>query len=123
MTARLLAIGAVITAQLPQQLPNRRGQGSYRPAVVLAAPNPTGSMQYPMLIVAPLTTDKGQSWIVGNPLYIRLQAGAGGLPVNSVVLLDQMRALNVTHITRLLGVLSAAEYAPIQQGLQGLLKL
>ncbi len=76
-----------------------------------------------MLIVAPLTTDRGQDWIAGNPLYVRLEAGVGGLPANSVVLLDQVRALDVTRMARLLGTLSVTEYAPIQQGLKGLLKL
>lgn len=123
MTSKPLAIRDVITARLPQQLPNGREQEGYRPVLVLAVPRHTGSMRYPMLVVAPLTTDKDQPWIAGNPLYIRLQAGTGGLPINSVVLLDQLRALDVTRMARLLGTLSATQYAPIQQGLKGLLKL
>lgn len=70
-----------------------------------------------------LLTDRRQDWIAGNPLYVRLEAGVGGLPANSVVLLDQVRALDVTRMARLLGRLSVTEYAPIQQGLKGLLKL
>ncbi|MHC5614754.1 MAG: hypothetical protein ACYTXA_28165 [Nostoc sp.] len=59
-----------------------------------------------MLIIAPSTTQSG-SWVFNNPsLYPRLSAGAAGLPLSSIVLLDQTRGLDINRVLAYLGTLT-----------------
>lgn len=70
-----------------------------------------------MLIIAPLTSKTG-SWALNNPdLYPRLEAGVGGLSQPSIVLLDQMRGLDISRIVAYLGTLTPEQYAPIINGI------
>ena len=50
-------------------------------------------------------------------LYPRIPAGAGGLPRDSVALLDQTCALDVLRLGEYLGTLTPDAFTPIQQGL------
>jgi mRNA interferase MazF len=67
-----------------------------------------------LIIVIPLTTDKGQTWANASPdLYPRFAAGIGGLNSPSIVLLDQVRALDINRIAAYRGSLTVEEYEPI----------
>ncbi|WP_375496903.1 type II toxin-antitoxin system PemK/MazF family toxin [uncultured Nostoc sp.] len=75
-----------------------------------------------MLMIAPLTT-QSDSWAFNNPsLYPRLLAGAGGLSLSSIVLLDQMRGLDINRILAYLGTLTPKQYVPIVNGLRQLFR-
>jgi len=84
---------------------------------------PPEPVRYPVVVVVPLTTQEGP-WVDANPLiYPRLHAGAGGLPVGSTVLLDQVRAVDVKRVQEYLGTLCPAELARVQTGLAQVLNL
>jgi mRNA interferase MazF len=115
----LLLCADVVIVALPSHTPKGREQQGTRPAVVVGIP--TGELRYPMVMIAPLTTQSG-SWALKNPsLYPRLEAGAGGLPQPSIVLLDQTRGLDVNRFVAYLGTLTLEQYAPILNGLTQLL--
>jgi len=50
-------------------------------------------------------------------LYPRLPAGTAGLPVDSLVLLDQTRALDVGRVAAYIGTLTPSAYRRISEGL------
>jgi mRNA interferase MazF len=88
MTSHILQIGDVITVQFPEQSPQGREQEGYRP-IVVGLPSRLGALRFPLIFVAPMTTDRGQKWIKNSPvLYVRFDAGIAGLKTSSVVLLD-----------------------------------
>jgi mRNA interferase MazF len=70
------------------------------------------------VFIVPLTTNTG-AWRNGNPvLYPLITKGTGGLPRTSVVLLDQMRSVDIGCLKRYLGSLEADQYASIERGLE-----
>jgi mRNA interferase MazF len=90
--AETLAPGDIVLVTLPSNQPRGREQEGRRPALVVGIPK--GQVRYPMLFVAPLTTQKGE-WVQRNStLYPTLANGTGGLSQDSVVLLDQIRAID-----------------------------
>lgn len=104
MGSRLLAVRDVVVAQLPQQNPQGHEQQGYRPAIVVGLPTRLGSPRFSVVIVAPLTTDRGQEWSSAAPnLYPQLSVGIGGLKSPSIVLLDQVRALDISRIVSFKG--------------------
>lgn len=64
-----------------------------------------------------MTTQLGD-WAKNNPkIYPVLSAGTGNLRKDSVVLLDQIRAVDMRRIVQYLGSLTNEEYEPIAEGL------
>ena len=58
-----------------------------------------------------------------NPsLYPRLLAGAGGLFLSSIVLLDQTRGLDINRVLAYLGTLTPEQYVLIVDGLRQLFR-
>lgn len=113
-----LGVGSVITASFPVHRPGAHEQEGYRPAVVVGMPGLIGEMRFPVLIVAPMTTDRGQEWTKASPrLYVPFSAGTAGLRSPSVCLLDQVRALSFSRVHRVRGTLEPREYRPIREGL------
>ncbi|NJM77776.1 MAG: type II toxin-antitoxin system PemK/MazF family toxin [Acaryochloridaceae cyanobacterium RU_4_10] len=105
-------------AILPEQVPPGREQKGYRPVVVVGIPEALGTPRYPMLLVIPLTTNRSQSWAIECPaLYPVLSTGEGGLPTDSIALLDQVRSLDNTRVKRYIGTLPPQQYQPILNGL------
>lgn len=96
------------------QNPQGREQEGYRLAIVVGFPNRLGVPRFEMIIVIPLTTDKGQTWANGSPdLYPRFATGVGGLSSPSIALLDQVRVLDINRIAAYRGSLIPEEYEPI----------
>ena len=119
MTAPLLRLGTVFVASFPEHAPGGHEQEGLRPAVVVGLPTQVGRPRFPVLLLAPMTTFRRQAWVSAAPdLYPVLPGGAAGLPSDSVILLDQTRALDVARLRRWLGQLSASEYAPLSQALR-----
>lgn len=119
MTNRLLQFGDVVTVRLPLQNPQGREQEGYRPAIVVGFPIRLGVPRFQLIIVIPITTDRGQAWAIASPdLYPRFPAGIAGLRSASITLLDQVRAIDVNRIVEYRGSLTVDQYAPILSGLQ-----
>lgn len=114
MTAPALTLGAVFVAEFPEHDPSGREQEGPRPAVLVGLPTNAGRPRFPVLMLAPVTSFKGQPWVAEAPdLYPLLRAGTGGLRVDSVALMDQTRALDASRVVRYLGALTPQEYAPL----------
>ncbi|MDP8940342.1 MAG: type II toxin-antitoxin system PemK/MazF family toxin [Actinomycetota bacterium] len=86
--------------------------------MVVGLPELAGTPRFGVLIVAPMTTDRGQEWAKRSPnLYPRYPEGTANLRSPSVCLLDQVRALDVSRVRNYRGTLSVEEYEPIRNGL------
>lgn len=118
MAARL-RIGSIVAALFPEHRPGAHEQEGYRPAVVVGWPALAGQPRFATLLVAPLTTDRGQDWAIASPrLYPRLPAGIAGLRSPSICLLDQVRALSMERVYRIRGELNDTQYGPVREGLR-----
>lgn len=70
-------------------------------------------MRFPIVFVVPLTSTVGE-WAQANPvLYPRLPSGVAGITTDSVVLIDQLRALGHQRILRYIGTLDSETFRPI----------
>lgn len=118
MAFRDLEIGDVVLIRLPRHRPHGFEQEGIRPGVIVGVPTMLGTPRFPVLVIAPFTTDRTATWSQRNSLlYPRLHSGSGNLSADSVCLLDQVRAIDISRITRRWGRLSSSEFAPIQDGL------
>jgi len=103
MTSRDPRPGDIFLAVFPEHDPRGHEQEGVRPALVLAVP---AKPRFPVLVAAPMTTDRAQPWAQAAPhLYLRMPKGSGGLPVDSIMLLDQARSLDAERVRRHLGTL------------------
>ncbi len=113
-----LESGDVILVAFPTHQPRGREQQGKRPALVVAVPS--GITRYPILLIAPLTTQSGD-WVEQNSLlYVRLDVGEGGLTKSSIVLLDQVRAIDARRVLAYLGSLTPERYQQNSINLQRL---
>jgi mRNA interferase MazF len=123
MTAHILQIGDIVTAKFPSQNPSGREQEGYRPAIVVGIPSRLGKMRFPLVLVVPLTTDRGQEWADINPsLYVKFSAGVANLKSPSIALLDQVRAIDVSRIVAYRGSLTHQQYATIAESIQKIME-
>jgi mRNA interferase MazF len=116
----VVSVGDVVSADFPEHSPRGHEQEGSRPAVMVGVPEALGTSRFPTLLLAPLTSDRGEGrrWAEKSPaLYPRLQKGTAGLRSDSICLLDQVRALDVERVGAYLGSLSGEEYRPIREGL------
>lgn len=113
-----LEVGDVVSALFPLHQPGGREQEGYRPAVVVGLPELAGTPRFGVLILVPMTTDRGQEWAKRSPeLYPRYPEGTANLRSPSVCLLDQVRALDIGRVRSYRGALNEEEYGPIRKGL------
>ncbi len=100
---RGLRIGDVLVVRLPEHRPPGHEQMGRRPAVVVGLPDLVGPPRFPVVLVAPMTTVTGP-WVRAAPdLYPLLERGEGNLPRRSVVLLDQIRAVDALRVEGWIG--------------------
>jgi mRNA interferase MazF len=117
-----IVVGDVVIARFPTQNPQGREQEGISPALVIGVPQKLGIPRFPLIIVAPMTSDRNQIWAAASPtLYPQLATGEAGLPQNSIILLDQVRAIDSNRIVRYLGSLSSDRYRIIFNSLQTML--
>lgn len=107
----------VLWARLPTRTPKGREQTGTRPVILIAEPARVQTLRFPLVLVASVTS----TVLPEEPVYPRLARGAGGLPSDSTVLLDQLLALDPAHVTGRAGTLTDAEFAPIRAGLRAIL--
>lgn len=116
---RPLEIGDVVSAMFPAHRPGGHEQEGHRPAVVVGLPQRLGTPRFAALMLAPMTTDRGQDWAQNSPaMYPRYAAGVAGLRSSSICLLDQTRALDTRRISRYRGALNEDQYRPIRDALR-----
>lgn len=109
----------MVTALFPAHRPGGHEQEGYRPTVVVGLPERLGVPRFGALLLAPMTTDRGQEWARRAPaLYPRYAAGTANLRSPSICLLDQTRALDAGRVSRLRGALDEHQYRTIHDGLQ-----
>lgn len=113
--SRDLRKGDVVIVSFPQQIPAMHEQQGTRPAIIVGVP--VGEIRYPLVVIVPLTTQTGR-WVITNPAtYPVLHQGTGNLAQTSVVLIDQIRSIDVRRIGRYLGSLTEREYSAIAVGI------
>lgn len=118
-----LDLGDILLVALATHTPAGHEQEGYRPAITVGIPERLGRLRFPMIVVAPLTTQDGE-WVTRNPdVYPRLRSGSGGLPQASVVLLDNLRGIDARRVVRYIGSLTSEEFAPVRVGLRRMLGL
>jgi mRNA interferase MazF len=88
-------------------------QAGRRP--VLVVQNDIGNRFSPTVIVAAITTRLPSRTY---PTEVRVEAGAGGLPRDSAVRLDQIRTVDKTRLTRHLGLLDDATMRQVDRALE-----
>lgn len=89
-----------------------REQRGMRPCVVVSDPEVVTAHRYPLVAVVPVTGRAGE-----GALYPALAAGASGLRQPSWALADQVRSVDNWRVQRLVGRVSEAESAAIDQAL------
>jgi mRNA interferase MazF len=115
---RELEIGDVVLIRFPRRAPHGYEQEGMRPGVIVGLPTNLGIPRFPVVIVAPFTTDRGAPWSYRHPdLYPRFAAGSGSLSADSICLLDQIRAIDTSRVARRWGRLNTQEYDSILNGL------
>jgi mRNA interferase MazF len=123
MTERVLQVGDVVTVKFPSQVPRGREQEGFRPAIVVGLPSRLGKLRFPLIFVVPMTTDRGQDWVINAPnLYVRFAAGVAGLKSPSIALLDQVRAVDVSRVVAYRGSLSSQQYGEIAEAFRQIIK-
>jgi mRNA interferase MazF len=111
MTDRVLQVGDVVTFKFPSQVPRGREQEGFRPAIVVGLPSRLVKLRFPLIFVVPMTTDRGQDWVINSPnLYVRFAAGVAGLKSLSIALLDQVRAIDLARVVLYRGSLTSQQY-------------
>jgi mRNA interferase MazF len=109
-----LKTGTLVSVAFPTRDPQGREIEGLHPAVVLAVI----SARLDLAWVAPITTDRGYAWIDAHPgLYFRLPAGTGGLSHDSVLLLDQIQAVDLSRLRRAFGAIPAQLLNAIRKSL------
>lgn len=113
-----LALGDVLTVSIPERVPPGHEQEGVRPAVVVGLPDRLGPGRFPVVVIVPFTSYRGQAWVDAAPeRYPRLDAGVAGLRSPSVALLDQVLALDLRRLQKRRGHLSAEQYEAVRSGL------
>jgi mRNA interferase MazF len=86
---------------------------------VVGVPERLGEPRFGVLIVAPMTTDRGQEWVERSPtLYARFPEGTANLRSPSICLLDQVRTLDASRVRRYRASLNRDQYQPVRNGLR-----
>ncbi len=106
-------------ASVPERVPPGHEQHGYRPVVIVARP---AGARFPMVVAVPLTSQRGPWQAAAPELYPILPAGAGGLPVDSVALLDHILGIDERRLHRLLGHLTSEDFTSIRSSLDKMLE-
>ncbi len=88
-------------------------QGGVRPVLIIQ--NDTGNLYSPTVIVAAIT---GRNKKPNMPVHVAITAGESGLPMDSVVLTEQVRTLEKSRLTDYLGRLTDSAMARIDRALE-----
>ncbi len=106
-----LARGTVVLVELDPALGHE--QRGVRPCIAVSDPVVNADQRFPLIAVVPVTGTPGD-----GALYPSLAAGSSGLTKTSYVLTDHVRSIDKRRIRKTYGLVSAAELASIDQGLE-----
>jgi mRNA interferase MazF len=67
-----IVVGDVVIARFPTQNPRGREQEGIRPALVIGVPQKLGIPRFPLIIVAPMTSDRNQIWAAASPTLSKI---------------------------------------------------
>jgi mRNA interferase MazF len=87
-------------------------QGGRRPVLIIQ--NNIGNRHSPVTIVAAITSSVAER---PYPTEVRLQAGEGGLPKDSAVLLNQIKTIDKARLEQRLGQLNAAAMRQVDEAI------
>lgn len=82
-----------------------------RPALIIQ--NDVGNTHSPATIVAAITSTTREAY----PYEVSLPAGEGGLPKDSIVLLNQIRTIDKKRLSRKLGTISIETMRKVERAL------
>ena len=88
-------------------------QRGVRPCIAVSDPAVNADQRFPLIAIVPVTGTPG----VGS-LYPQLSPGKSGLTKTSYALIDHLRSIDKRRIRRLFGVVTKAELAAVDQGLE-----
>ena len=89
-----------------------REQGGVRPVLVIQ--NDTGNRHSPTVIVAPITSKTNKRRM---PTHVDVAPYESGLPLHSVILLEQLRTLDKARLTRRVGAIGKGVISKINAAL------
>ena len=93
-------------------------QGKTRPCLVVQ--NDLGNRASPVTIVAAITSKAGKEY----PFTVQVKSGEGGLPKDSIVLLNQLRTVSTEHrILKKIGSLKPGTMKKVNEALKTSLAL
>jgi mRNA interferase MazF len=102
--------GSVVAVDLDPALGHE--QRGLRPCVVVSDAEVVDAQRYPLVAIVPITGRAGD-----GALYPALSEGTSGLRKRSWVLADQVRSVDKRRVQRLVGRISPAELAAVDQAL------
>jgi mRNA interferase MazF len=114
--SRPLAIGDIITARFPIHTPSGHEQEGLRPALVIGLPDKVATPRFSMVLLAPITTDRNQTW-ANSDLYPKLSKEVTGLSSDSIVMLEQVRSLDAQRVGKYISSLPQSVYKSIARSL------
>lgn len=85
-------------------------QGGVRPVLIIQ--NDTGNKYSPTTIVAAITSQRKKSTL---PTHIPITSG--GLPKNSIALLEQLRTIDKSRLKEKIGIISKSDMIKMEEGL------
>ena len=115
-----LKAGTIVSVAFPSRDPRGQEMEGLHPAVILG----TVHARLDLAWVVPITSDRGYAWIDAHPhLYLRLPRGTGGLDGDSVLLVDQVQAVDMRRLRRAFGALPAEVLGRARQAIASILGL
>lgn len=106
--------GQVIQVAFPNRSPRGHEQEGLRPALLVADPTQHQKLESPMLIVAPITTQKKR----GGVLRVQLDAGDGGLSEDSTIMCEQVMVVDVSRVRGAYGRLEGVKLEEARKALK-----
>ena len=106
-----LTRGTVVLAVLDPTVGHE--QQGLRPCVIVTDPEVIQDQRFPMVCVVPITKTPGE-----GALYPALNPGQSGPRVRSYAMVDQVRSVDKTRVTRIYGRIEQQELAGIEEGLR-----
>ena len=89
-------------------------QAGTRPVIIVS--RDAINLHSPVVVIVPLTSRVNKNRLL--PSHVEIKMGEGGLPVDSVALCEQVRAVSTTRLTRPLGHLSEDTISQLNSALR-----
>jgi mRNA interferase MazF len=111
--------GSILEIRLPEHRPRGHEQEGLRPCMLVVDPSKLQKVPFPQLWIIPITS----TVLPEGANRIRLEDGDGGLALGGTLLVDQMRAIDLSRLRKRHGQLSGAKLEEIKNAVQALFDL